>query len=95
LIDYVLVRATRARLSDVQEALSRLPRVREIHPLFGEWDLILKVGSEPALSRADTLFAVSAIAGVVETKWLGVSRPPTDARVVSDLSNMPMRSDAL
>ena len=95
MIDYVLVRAEKRRLRDVHDALARIPRVREIHALAGDWDLLAKVTSEPALEGRDILFAISGLPGVLETKWLGVSRIGVDARSVSNLSNTPTRSDAL
>jgi len=95
LIDYVLVRADKPRALEVQEALARVANVREVHPLFGEWDILAKVMTEPSLEGADILFAISGVPGVIETKWLGVSRIGSDARVLSNLSNMQARSDAL
>lgn len=95
LIDFVLVRAEKRRVLEIHQALSRIPQVREVHPLAGEWDLLAKVATEPALEGADILFAISGLSGVIETKWLGVSRIGLDTRVMSNLSNTPTRSDAL
>lgn len=95
MIDYVLVRAEKRRVPEVQGALSRVERVQEVHPLFGEWDILAKVTTEPTLEGADILFAIASVPGVLETKWLGVSRIGSTARVVSNLSNMQTRSDAL
>ena len=94
-VAYVLVRTHKRRILEVHHALSRLPSVREVHPLGGEWDLIVKVDASPALSGADLLFTITNIEGVTESKRLGVARIGADTGAVSNLSNTQMRSDAL
>lgn len=73
-LDYVLVKSRKEDLLDIARRLSRLDQVRELHPLFGEWDFILKVAAEPHIDGADALNQIRQVPGILATKWLGVSR---------------------
>ena len=39
-IGFVLITAARAHEPDVYQKLSKIPEIIELHPLFGEYDLI-------------------------------------------------------
>lgn len=84
------MRAEKARALEIRHVLAGLAQVREVHALFGAWDILLKVNAEPSLEGADILWRISAIPGVVETKWLGVSRIGSDDTPTTRLTE-PLR----
>ncbi len=45
-IGFVLICAAPAREHDVYIKLSKIPEIIELHPLFGEYDLIAKIEAE-------------------------------------------------
>ena len=75
-LGFVLISAAADRGLDVYDRVRRLPGVRELHPLFGEYDLIAKLEA----TDADALGALVAdgirsIDGVADTKTLTEVRP--------------------
>ena len=45
-IGFVLISAAPAHEHEVYNKLSKLPQIVELHPLFGEYDLIAKIEAE-------------------------------------------------
>ena len=45
-IGFVLISAAPAHEHEVYNKLSRVPEIIELHPLFGEYDLIAKIDAE-------------------------------------------------
>ena len=70
-IGFVLISTAPAREHDVHTAISKIPEIVEIHPLFGDYDLIAKVEADdlPRLSRI-VIDKIRIIPGVIDTKTL-------------------------
>ena len=60
-IGFVLISAAPAREHDVYNKLSKVPEIIELHPLFGEYDLIAKI---------EFVNKIRSIDGVIDTKTL-------------------------
>jgi len=74
-VGFVLISASPGKEHDVYNALLKVPEIVELHPLFGEYDLIAKIEA----SDFDTLghiivSGVRSIPGVVDTKTLTGTR---------------------
>ena len=55
----------------VFDTLSKIPEVSEVHPLFGEYDLLLKIECSDIDSIGDIVInKIRSIKGVVDTKTL-------------------------
>lgn len=70
-VGFVLIHADAGREPDVYNELLEVPEIIELHPLFGEYDLIGKVEA----SDYDTLgqiitSSIRAVDGVEDTKTL-------------------------
>ena len=70
-IGYVLISAAPAHEHEVYTKLSKIPEIVELHPLFGEFDLIAKVEPED-FEKLGTLVVekIRSIKGVIDTKTL-------------------------
>ena len=70
-IGFVLVSAAPGKEQKVYDGLQKVPQVTELHPLFGEYDLIAKVEAEDFDSLGKIVVdKIRAIDGVVDTKTL-------------------------
>lgn len=70
-IGFVLISAAPAREHDVYNKLSKVPQIVELHPLFGEYDLIAKVEAEDFEKLGHIVVnQIRAIDGVIDTKTL-------------------------
>lgn len=55
----------------VYESLKRILEISEVHPLFGEYDILLKIECENIDSIGDIVInKIRAIKGVMDTKTL-------------------------
>ena len=54
-IGFVLISAAPAREHEVYNKLSKVPQIVELHPLFGEYDLIAKIEADDFEYLARTL----------------------------------------
>ncbi|HDM25216.1 MAG: Lrp/AsnC ligand binding domain-containing protein [Thermoplasmata archaeon] len=70
-IGFVLVSAAPAHEHEVYNALLKIPEIVELHPLFGEYDLIAKIEA-PDFDTLGNIVVnkIRSIKGVVDTKTL-------------------------
>ena len=70
-IGFVLISAAPAHEHEVYNKLSKVPQIVELHPLFGEYDLIAKIEAED-FERLGNLVVnkIRSIKGVIDTKTL-------------------------
>ena len=70
-IGFVLINAAPAYEHEVYNKLSRVPEIVEVHPLFGEFDIIAKIEAEN-FEKLGTLVIekIRSIDGVIDTKTL-------------------------
>lgn len=70
-VGFVLINVTAGKERDVFERLVKEKEIQEIHPLFGEYDLIAKVTVNDFDQLSDIVFnRIRKMNGVVETKTL-------------------------
>ncbi len=74
-VGFVLIQASTGEEHDVYNALLDVPEIMELHPLFGEYDLIGKVEAEDfdVLGQVITS-SIRSIDGVDDTKTLTGTR---------------------
>ena len=70
-IGFVLISAAPAQEHDVYNKLSKVAEVVELHPLFGEYDLIAKIKADD-FERLGKIVVdkIRSIEGVIDTKTL-------------------------
>ena len=70
-IGFVLINVAPAQEQDVYNKLSKIPQVVELHPLFGEYDLIAKIDAN-GFEELGTIIVnkIRSITGVLDTKTL-------------------------
>jgi DNA-binding Lrp family transcriptional regulator len=70
-IGFVLISTAPAREHDVYNALQNVGEIVELHPLFGEYDLIAKVEAEDFNVLGQVVVdRIRSIPGVIDTKTL-------------------------
>ena len=70
-IGFVLISAAPAREHEVYNKLTQVPEIIELHPLFGEYDLIAKVKAEDFEKLGHIIVSkIRSINGVEDTKTL-------------------------
>jgi DNA-binding Lrp family transcriptional regulator len=70
-IGFVLINAAPAREHDVYNKLSKVPEIIELHPLFGEYDLIAKIEADDFEDLGVVVVnKIRSIDGVIDTKTL-------------------------
>jgi len=70
-IGFVLINAAPAHEHEVYTKLSKVPEIVEVHPLFGEFDLIAKMDAEDFEKLGEiVLNKIRSIEGVIDTKTL-------------------------
>jgi DNA-binding Lrp family transcriptional regulator len=70
-IGFVLMHVSPLHEYEVFNTLSKLPEVIEIHPLFGEYDLIVKIQAEDYESIGEiVIHKIKTIEGITDTKTL-------------------------
>jgi DNA-binding Lrp family transcriptional regulator len=70
-IGFVLINVAPAHEHDVYNKLSKIPQIIELHPLFGEYDLIAKIEADD-FEELGTIIVnkIRSITGVLDTKTL-------------------------
>jgi DNA-binding Lrp family transcriptional regulator len=70
-IGFVLINVAPAQEHEVYNKLSTIPQVVELHPLFGEYDLIAKIDAAD-FEELGTIIVnkIRSITGVLDTKTL-------------------------
>ena len=70
-IGFVLISAAPACEHDVYNKLSKVPEIIELHPLFGEYDLIAKIDAEDFEKLGSIVVnKIRTIKGVIDTETL-------------------------
>ena len=70
-IGFVLINAAPAHEHEVYTKLSTVPEIVEVHPLFGEFDLIAKIDAEDFEKLGELVVEkIRSIEGVIDTKTL-------------------------
>ena len=70
-IGFVLVSAAPGKEQEVYNGLQKVAQITELHPLFGEYDLIAKIEAEDFDTLGKVVVdKIRAIDGVVDTKTL-------------------------
>jgi len=68
---FVFINAVPTREHDVCNKLSKVPEVIEIHPLFGEYDLVAKIEADDFENLGVVVVnKIRSIDGVIDTKTL-------------------------
>jgi DNA-binding Lrp family transcriptional regulator len=70
-IGFVLINVATAHEQEVYNKLSKIPQIVELHPLFGEYDLIAKIDASD-FEELGTIIVnkIRSITGVLDTKTL-------------------------
>lgn len=70
-IGFVLINVAPAHEHEVYNKLSKIPQIVELHPLFGEYDLIAKIDAND-FEELGTIIVnkIRSITGVLDTKTL-------------------------
>lgn len=70
-VGFVLISTSPASEHEVYDELLKIPEVVELHPLFGEYDLIAKIETEDFNQLGQIVVEkIRSIDGVVDTKTL-------------------------
>ena len=70
-IGFVLISAAPAHEHEVYNKLSKVPQIIELHPLFGEYDLIAKIEANDFEDLGTIIVnKIRSITGVLDTKTL-------------------------
>jgi len=74
-IGFVLIKAAPALEHEVYTKISKVPQIIELHPLFGEYDLIAKIEAEDFEKLGEIVIdKIRSIKGVIDTKTLTGTR---------------------
>jgi len=70
-IGFVLINVAPAHEHEIYNKLSKIPQIIELHPLFGEYDLIAKIEADD-FEELGTIIVnkIRSITGVLDTKTL-------------------------
>jgi len=70
-IGFALLSISPLHEKNVFETLRNIPEVTEVHPLFGEYDILLKIEADNIEFIGDVIInKIRSIKGVVDTKTL-------------------------
>ena len=70
-VAFVLIRVLPGKEHEIYDKVSKLKYETEVHPLLGEYDLILKIDTEEMTEIGKMVIQdIRSINGVVETKTL-------------------------
>jgi len=70
-IGFALISVSPMKEQSVFDAISKIPEVVEIHPLFGEYDIIAKIETKDFDDIGSVVIKkIRAVAGVIDTKTL-------------------------
>jgi len=74
-VGFVLINTAPMHEHEVYNKLCKVPKVVELHPLFGEYDLIAKIKGDSFDVLGDiVLNEIRSIKGVIDTKTLTGTR---------------------
>ena len=74
-IGFVLISAAPAHEHEVYNQLSKVKEIIELHPLFGEYDLIAKIEAENFEKLGEIIIDnIRSVKGVIDTKTLTGTR---------------------
>ena len=70
-IGFILINVAPAHEHEIYNKLSKIPQIIELHPLFGEYDLIAKIEADD-FEELGTIIVnkIRSITGVLDTKTL-------------------------
>jgi DNA-binding Lrp family transcriptional regulator len=70
-IGFILINVAPAHEHEIYNKLSKIPQIVELHPLFGEYDLIAKIDAND-FEELGTIIVnkIRSITGVLDTKTL-------------------------
>ncbi|MCK5112246.1 MAG: Lrp/AsnC ligand binding domain-containing protein [Thermoplasmatales archaeon] len=70
-IGFVLITIAPAHEHDVSTKLSKVPEIIELHPLFGEYDILAKIEGDDFDSLGEIVVnKIRSIEGILDTKTL-------------------------
>jgi DNA-binding Lrp family transcriptional regulator len=70
-VSFVLINAAPAHEHEIHHKLSKIPEIIELHPLFGEYDLIAKIEADSFENIGDIVVKkIRVIEGIIDTKTL-------------------------
>jgi DNA-binding Lrp family transcriptional regulator len=70
-VGFILINVAPAHEHEVYNKLSKIPQIVELHPLFGEYDLIAKIDANDFEELGNIIVnKIRSIAGVLDTKTL-------------------------
>lgn len=70
-IGFALLSISPLNEKSVYESLKRVPEIREIHPLFGEYDILIKLECRDIDAIGEVIIKkIRSLKGVVDTKTL-------------------------
>ena len=74
-IGFILIKAAPALEHEVYINISKVSQIRELHPLFGEYDLIAKIEAETFEKLGEIVInKIRSVKGVIDTKTLTGTR---------------------
>ena len=70
-VSFVLINAAPTHEHEIYQKLSKIPVIIELHPVFGEYDLIAKIEAASFENIGDIVVnKIRAIEGIIDTKTL-------------------------
>jgi DNA-binding Lrp family transcriptional regulator len=70
-IGFVLIRVSPQFESEAFDNLSKIPEINELHPLFGEYDIIVKIKADDYECIGEIIIhKIRTIDGIIDTKTL-------------------------
>lgn len=70
-IGFVLIKAAPSLEYEAYNNLLKVPEILELHPLFGEYDLIAKIEAEDFKKLGDMITdKIKSVKGIINTKTL-------------------------
>ena len=70
-IGFVLIHVSPLHEDDVFNKISKIPGIIEVHPLFGEYDLIAKIEAKDYKNIGEiVIHKIRKIEGIIDTKTL-------------------------
>lgn len=74
-IGFILIKAAPTLEHEVYNNLSKIREIIELHPLFGEYDLIIKIEAEDFEKLGEIVIdKIRSLKGVIDTKTLTGTR---------------------
>ena len=74
-IGFVLIKAAPALEHEVYTKISKAPQIIEVHPLFGEYDMIAKIEAKTFEKLGEIVIdKIRSLKGVIDTKTLTGTR---------------------